>query len=388
LDTCPVGVATQNPVLRQRFTGKPEFVVNFFEFLAQEVREILAKLGLRSLDEAIGQTHLLDVDRALSHWKADGLDLSPILQVPESGITGPKRNARDQEHELEKHFDHKLIAQARVALEQGLQVRIESPIRNTEQAAGTLLGNRVTSKFGEQGLPESTIHVVLRGSAGQSFGAFLPKGIKLELVGDSNDHVGKGLSGGLVVIRPDEAASFPAELNIIAGNVIGYGATSGVLLISGIVGERFMVRNSGATAVVEGVGDHALEYMTGGRAVILGETGRNLGAGMSGGYAYVYKLRAERVNPEALRVDDLRLLRPNSYQANELRELLGLHFKDTGSRLAERLLADFDSEISNFTVVMPTDYASVVQILDDAKQQDEDPEGSVVWNRILEATSG
>jgi glutamate synthase (NADPH/NADH) large chain len=388
LDTCPVGVATQNPVLRQRFTGKPEFVVNFFEFLAQEVREILAGLGLRSLDEAIGQTQLLDVNRALSHWKADGLDLSPILQASDSIIPGPRRKTRSQEHELEKHFDHKLISQSATALEQGLPVRIELPIRNTEQAAGTLLGNRVTTAFGQDGLPDSTIHVVLRGSAGQSFGAFLPKGIKLELIGDSNDHVGKGLSGGLVVVRPDESASFPAEHNIIAGNVIGYGATSGVLLLSGIVGERFLVRNSGATAVVEGVGDHALEYMTGGRALILGETGRNLGAGMSGGYAYVYKLRAERVNPEALRIDDLRLLTPTEHQTSEIRALLELHFKESGSRLAERLLVSFESEIQNFTVVMPTDYASVVQIRKDAHQEGLDPDGTVVWDRILEATSG
>jgi glutamate synthase (NADPH/NADH) large chain len=189
-------------------------------------------------------------------------------------------------------------------------------------------------------------------------------------------------------VRPDESASFPAEHNIIAGNVIGYGATSGVLLLSGIVGERFLVRNSGATAVVEGVGDHALEYMTGGRALILGETGRNLGAGMSGGYAYVYKLRAERVNPEALRIDDLRLLTPTEHQTSEIRALLELHFKETGSRLAERLLVSFESEIQNFTVVMPTDYASVVQIRKDAHQEGLDPDGTVVWDRILEATSG
>jgi glutamate synthase (NADPH/NADH) large chain len=388
LDTCPVGVATQNPVLRERFTGKPEFVVNFFEFLAEEVREILASLGLRSLDEAIGQTQLLDVNHALSHWKADGLDLSPILQTGNTTISGPKRKAKNQEHDLDKHFDHKLISKAGEALAGGLPVRIELPIRNTEQAAGTLLGNRITSTYGENGLPDSTIHVVLTGSAGQSFGAFIPRGIKLELIGDSNDHVGKGLSGGLIVVRPDESASFAAEHNIIAGNVIGYGATSGTLLLSGIVGERFLVRNSGATAVVEGVGDHALEYMTGGRALILGETGRNLGAGMSGGYAYVYKLRQERVNAEALKIDDLRLLTPNQQQANEIRTLLELHYQETNSRLAERMLASFESVILDFTVVMPTDYASVIAIRQDARQEGLDPDGPVVWDRILEATSG
>ena len=388
LDTCPVGVATQNPVLRERFTGKPEFVVNFFEFLAEEVREILASLGLRSLDEAIGQTQLLDVNHALSHWKADGLDLSPILQTDSALISGPKRKSKGQEHDLDKHFDHKLISKAGEALASGLPVRIELPIRNTEQAAGTLLGNRITSTYGENGLPDSTIHVVLTGSAGQSFGAFIPRGIKLELIGDSNDHVGKGLSGGLIVVRPDESASFPAEHNIIAGNVIGYGATSGTLLLSGIVGERFLVRNSGATAVVEGVGDHALEYMTGGRALILGETGRNLGAGMSGGYAFVYKLRQERVNAEALKIDDLRLLTPNQQQANEIRTLLELHYQETNSRLAERMLANFEAVVLDFTVVMPTDYASVIAIRQNAEQEGLDPDGSVVWGRILEATSG
>jgi glutamate synthase (NADPH/NADH) large chain len=375
-------------VLRERFTGKPEFVVNFFEFLAEEVREILASLGLRSLDEAIGQTQLLDVNHALSHWKADGLDLSPILQTDSALISGPKRKSKGQEHDLDKHFDHKLISKAVEALASGLPVRIELPIRNTEQAAGTLLGNRITSTYGENGLPDSTIHVVLTGSAGQSFGAFIPRGIKLELIGDSNDHVGKGLSGGLIVVRPDESASFPAEHNIIAGNVIGYGATSGTLLLSGIVGERFLVRNSGATAVVEGVGDHALEYMTGGRALILGETGRNLGAGMSGGYAYVYKLRQERVNAEALKIDDLKLLAPNEQQANEIRILLELHHQETNSRLAERMLDNFEAAVLDFTVVMPTDYASVIAIRQNAEQEGLDPDGPVVWDRILEATSG
>jgi glutamate synthase (NADPH/NADH) large chain len=303
-------------------------------------------------------------------------------------ISGPKRKAKGQEHDLEKHFDHKLISKAGEALESGLPVRIELPIRNTEQAAGTLLGNRITSTYGANGLPDSTIHVVLTGSAGQSFGAFIPRGIKLELIGDSNDHVGKGLSGGLIVVRPDESASFPAEHNIIAGNVIGYGATSGTLLLSGIVGERFLVRNSGATAVVEGVGDHALEYMTGGRALILGETGRNLGAGMSGGYAYVYKLRQERVNAEALKIDDLKLLAPNEQQANEIRILLELHHQETNSRLAERMLANFEAVVLDFTVVMPTDFASVIAIRQDAEQEGLDPDGSVVWDRILEATSG
>ena len=388
LDTCPVGVASQNPVLRSRFSGKPEFVVNFFEFLAQEVREILASLGFRSMDEAIGQTDLLDVNKAIRHWKADGLDLTPILQGSGLGANAPKRRYTTQNHQLEKHFDHKIIALSEKALEDAQVVEIDLPIRNTEQAVGTMLGHEITKRFGVEGLAESTIRVTLRGSAGQSFGAFIPRGLKLTLIGDSNDYVGKGLSGGTIVVHPDESSSFPAEENIIAGNVIGYGATGGSMFLSGIVGERFLVRNSGATAVVEGVGDHALEYMTGGRAVILGRTGRNLGAGMSGGYAFVYKLSKEKVNPEALKIDDLRLLSLDEAMASELKALLSTHLEQTGSLLAKRLLEDFESEESNFTVVMPTDFASVSQIREAAQSQGIDPDGDAVWQEILEATIG
>ena len=388
LDTCPVGVASQNPVLRSRFSGKPEFVVNFFEFLAQEVREILADLGFRSMDESIGQTDMLDVNRAISHWKADGLDLTPILQGSGLEANAPKRRFTSQNHELDKHFDHKIIALSEKALEDAQAVEIELPIRNTEQAVGTMLGNEITKRFGAEGLAESTIRVTLRGSAGQSFGAFIPRGLKLTLVGDSNDYVGKGLSGGTIVVRPDESSSFPAEENIIAGNVIGYGATGGSMYFSGIVGERFLVRNSGATAVVEGAGDHALEYMTGGRAVILGRTGRNLGAGMSGGYAFVYKLVPGKVNPAALKMDDLRLLPLDDALSSELLALLNTHVDQTGSLLASRLLTDFESERNNFTVVMPTDYASVSQIRESAQSQGIDPDGDAVWQEILEATIG
>jgi glutamate synthase (NADPH/NADH) large chain len=388
LDTCPVGVASQNPVLRSRFSGKPEFVVNFFEFLAQEVREILSSLGFRSMDEAIGQTDLLDVNKAIHHWKADGLDLAPILQGSGLGANAPKRRFTTQNHELEKHFDHKMIALSEKALEDAQVVDIHLPIRNTEQAVGTMLGHEITKRFGVEGLADSTIRVTLRGSAGQSFGAFIPRGLKLTLIGDSNDYVGKGLSGGTIVAHPDESSSFPAEENIIAGNVIGYGATGGFMFFSGIVGERFLVRNSGATAVVEGVGDHALEYMTGGRAVILGRTGRNLGAGMSGGYAFVYKLSKEKVNPDALKIDDLRLLPLDEPLSAELKVLLSAHLEETGSLLAKRLLEDFDSEKSNFTVVMPTDFASVSQIREAAQSQGIDPDGDAVWQEILEATIG
>ncbi|WP_425553469.1 glutamate synthase large subunit [Gryllotalpicola kribbensis] len=388
LDTCPVGVATQNPVLRERFTGKPEFVVNFFEFIAQEVREYLAELGFRSLDEAIGHAEMLDTQRAIEHWKASGLDLSPILHGPEFADDAPRKNARQQNHELDKHFDVKLIEAAADAVNNGTPVELELPIRNTERAVGTMLGHEVTLRHGENGLPSGTIDVTLTGSAGQSFGAFLPAGITLRLVGDSNDYVGKGLSGGQIVLRPDAAAGFAAEENVIAGNVIGYGATQGTMFIRGIVGERFLVRNSGATAVVEGVGDHALEYMTGGLAVILGETGRNLGAGMSGGTAYVYQLHEGRVNPQSLASGELQLLPLESVDAEILRDLLEKHVAETGSPLAAALLADFEASAAKFVKVLPRDYAAVLETRQQAVSEGLDPDGDVVWSRILEATNG
>jgi glutamate synthase (NADPH/NADH) large chain len=388
LDTCPVGVATQNPELRARFSGKPEFVVNFFEFLAQEVREYLAALGFRSLEEAIGQSHLLDVDRAVTHWKADGLDLSPILVGPDFAEDEPRRNRRGQDHELESHFDVRLIDLAYDALENGTPVRIDLPIRNTERAVGTMLGHEVTVRHGENGLPSGTIDVTLHGSAGQSFGAFVPAGIRLRLIGDSNDYVGKGLSGGEIIVRPAEDRSFAAEQNVIAGNVIGYGATQGSLFISGIVGERFFVRNSGATAVVEGVGDHALEYMTGGLALILGETGRNLGAGMSGGTAYVYRLAEEKVNATAISSGELSLLDLDSADVEIVTDLLRRHRDETGSELADRMLQDLDATMSAFVKVLPRDYAAVLATRKSAEAEGLDPDGDIVWNRIMEVTGG
>jgi len=388
LDTCPVGVASQNPELRARFTGKPEFVVNFFEFLAQEVREYLSELGFRSLEEAIGKVELLDVDRAMEHWKADGLDLSPILVGPEFSDTEPRTNRVAQDHELEKHFDQKLIQLSREALENGTRVTIELPIRNTERAVGTMLGHEVTMRHGENGLPNGTIDVKLTGTAGQSLGAFMPSGITLRLEGDSNDYVGKGLCGGEVIIRPSRTSLFKAEQNVIAGNVIGYGATQGSMFIRGIVGERFLVRNSGATAVVEGVGDHALEYMTGGLAVILGNTGRNLGAGMSGGTAYVYDLRTERVNPEAMASGELELLRLGGADVEILRDLLQRHFDETESAVAARMLDDMTATAVRFTKVMPRDYAAVLATRQTAIDEGLDPDGDVVWSRIMEVTGG
>ncbi len=388
LDTCPVGVATQNPTLRARFSGKPEFVVNFFEFLAQEVREYLAALGFRTLDEAIGHSEFLDMNRAIHHWKADGLDLSPILAAPAVSADASRKRSTWQDHELEKHFDHKLISALSDALASGNSSQLDLPISNVDQAVGTMLGNELTKRFGAEGLPAGTIDIKLHGSAGQSFGAFVPQGIKLTLEGDSNDYVGKGLSGGTIVVRPNPQSAFAPEENIIAGNVIGYGATSGAMFISGIVGERFLVRNSGVTAVVEGVGDHALEYMTGGCAVILGATGRNLGAGMSGGVAYVYKLRADHINREALVAGDLHIGELESHDVEILQALLSAHREETGSRVAGRILANFEEELRHFTRVLPSDYAAVLKIREQANADGIDPDSEEVWKQILEVTNG
>lgn len=388
LDTCPVGVATQNPELRKRFTGKAEYVVNFMEFIAQEVREYLAELGFRSIEEAVGHTEVLDVQPAVDHWKAYGLDLSPILHGPAFGADAPRHRVIEQEHELENHFDVALLERARDVVAHGGHIAIDLPVRNTERAVGTMLGHHVTKAHGANGLPAGTIEVNLTGSAGQSFGAFLPSGITLRLEGDSNDYVGKGLSGGEIVVRPPRGASFDASKNVIAGNVIGYGATQGSMFLRGVVGERFLVRNSGATAVVEGVGDHALEYMTGGLAVILGATGRNLGAGMSGGSAYIYQLDRALINREALATGELELTELGSGDVEILRDLLTRHVEETGSDLAERLLADLETEAANFTRVLPRDYAAVLKTRQEAIDEGLDPDSDVVWTRILEVTGG
>ncbi len=384
LDTCPVGVATQNPVLRQRFSGKPEFVVTFFEYVAEEVRELLAELGFRTLEEAVGQVGALDVGRAVGHWKAAGLDLSPILHVAEVGeqFAGQAlRHTRPQDHGLAKALDNDLIRIAAPALERGEPVRAQLAVRNVNRTVGTMLGHEVTKAYGADGLPDDTVDLTLTGSAGQSFGAFLPRGITLRLEGDANDYVGKGLSGGRIVIRPDRAATFAAQEQIIAGNVICYGATSGEIFVRGGVGERFCVRNSGVTAVVEGVGDHACEYMTGGRVLVLGKTGRNFAAGMSGGTAYVLDLRPHRVNPELV---DLRPV-PDVVAA-ELRVLVGRHRDETGSQVAEELLADWPATVARLTEVMPRDYRRVLEARAEAEQQGLS--GDDVDKRIMEVLHG
>jgi len=388
LDTCPVGVATQNPELRQRFHGQADHVVNFFEFLAQEVREYLAELGFRTLQDAIGQVEVLDVNRAIRHWKADGLDLAPIFAAKDIVTTQTQYCSTSQDHELEKHFDYPLIDRAKPALKDGMSMEISSQINNTMQAIGTMLGNELTKKWGEQGLEPGTLKLNLTGSAGQSLGAFMPRGLQIDVEGDCNDYVGKGLSGGIISVKPPTTAGFPASENVIAGNVIGYGATSGKIFLNGVVGERFMVRNSGAIAVAEGVGDHALEYMTGGRVVILGKTGINLGAGMSGGIAYVHRLSESKVNREALQLGEITLSALDKAGADELRGILEQHLDFTDSLLAKILLDDFPSHVKDFVKVMPRDYARIVEIQQDAQATGIDLDGQEVWTQILEVTNG
>ena len=334
LDTCPVGVATQNPELRKRFTGKPEFVVSFFEFIAAEVREYLAALGFRTLAEAIGRADLLDTASAIDHWKAAGLDLTRVLHVPDLPEGAARHRTTAQDHGLDRALDNTLIQLAEGALADGTPVVLDLPVRNVNRTVGTMLGYEVTRRWGAKGLPEDTIHVRFRGSAGQSFGAFLPRGITLRLAGDANDYLGKGLSGGRLIVAPDRAAPFAAEEQIIAGNVIGYGATGGEMFLRGIVGERFCVRNSGATAVAEGTGDHGCEYMTGGTVVVLGRIGRNFAAGMSGGVAYLFSPDLRRVNTQMVDVEPL-----DAGDAGLLRGLVERHRAETGSAGAERLLA-------------------------------------------------
>ncbi|HLT09195.1 MAG TPA: glutamate synthase-related protein, partial [Micromonosporaceae bacterium] len=398
LDTCPVGVATQNPVLRKRFTGKPEFVENFFLFLAEEVRGYLAELGLRSIDEAVGQVELLDFEPAVDHWKARGLDLSPILHVPTTVTEGtPRRRTRGQDHRLDRALDNVLIERARPALESGEPVSFSLPVRNEHRSVGAMLGGEVVRRHGGSGLPDDTIQITLHGSAGQSFGAFVSRGVTLRLFGDANDYVGKGLSGGRLVVRPDESAPFardPAEPDalgalgelvdlgdldagadrqIIAGNTILYGATGGELYLRGRVGERFAVRNSGAAAVVEGVGDHGCEYMTGGTVVVLGPTGRNFAAGMSGGYAYVWQLDRTRVNTELV---DLRPV--TGEHVETLHRMVQRHLDETGSPVARRILAAWPQSLDEFTAVIPRDYERAVTVIRAAQAAGREIDESVM----------
>ena len=381
LDTCPVGVATQNPELRSRFNGKPEFVENYFRFIAEDIRRYLAELGFRSIDEAVGRVEMLDTAGGVAHWKAEGLDLTPIFAVAANAHDPDqteRRRVRDQYHALDQALDQTLIQLAEGALEDAHPVRLELPVRNVNRTVGTLLGSEVTRRYGAQGLPDGTIHITLSGSAGQSIGAFLPPGITLELVGDANDYVGKGLSGGRVIVRPPDDVLFLPEDHVIAGNTLLYGATSGEVFLRGRVGERFCARNSGALAVTEGVGDHACEYMTGGRVVVLGDTGRNLAAGMSGGIAFVLGLDPAMVNTEMV---ELQRLEPEDF--TWLRTVVARHARLTGSTVAASILSDWPRRSAQFTKIMPTDYQRVLTATRMAKA-----EGRDVDTAIMEASRG
>ncbi|CAL9434322.1 Glutamate synthase [NADPH] large chain [Streptomyces sp. enrichment culture] len=369
LDTCPVGIATQNPVLRERYNGKAEYVVNFFQYIAEEVREILAELGFRSIEEAVGHAEALDVTRAVNHWKAQGLDLEPLFHVPELPEGAVRHQLIAQDHGLEKALDNQLIKLAADALAasdatEAQPVRAQVQIRNINRTVGTMLGHEVTKKFGGAGLPDDTIDITFTGSAGQSFGAFVPRGVTLRLEGDANDYVGKGLSGGRIIVRPDRAADHLAEYSVIAGNTIGYGATGGEMFLRGKTGERFCVRNSGATVVSEGVGDHGCEYMTGGHAVVLGETGRNFAAGMSGGIAYVIDLDRDNVN--AGNLDAIEALDDTDKQW--LHDVVRRHQEETGSTVAEKLLAEWDTAVERFSKIIPSTYKAVLAAKDAAER--------------------
>lgn len=375
LNTCPVGVATQDPVLRAKFSGKPEHVVNFFFFIAEEARQIMAQLGIRTFNELIGRSDLLDRAKAITHWKAQGLDFSKIFYQPFSAT--PYFHTQEQDHGLDKALDHKLMAQAKLALETGEKVSFIATVKNLNRTVGAMLSGEVVKRYGAEGLPDDTIHIQLQGTAGQSAGAFLAQGVTLDLVGEGNDYVGKGLSGGCIIVRPNTEFRGRAVDNIIAGNTVLYGATSGAAFINGVVGERFAVRNSGAVAVVEGTGDHGCEYMTGGTVVVLGDTGRNFAAGMSGGIAYVYDEAGDfagKCNRTMVALEKIcsateqtaltdptgwhSLQRGGAGQADEmiLRGLIERHIKYTGSARARYLLDNWANSRDKFVKVLPTEY--------------------------------
>jgi glutamate synthase (NADPH/NADH) large chain len=381
LNTCPVGVATQDPQLRKKFSGKPEFVENFFRYIATEMREYMASLGIRRVEDLVGRSDLLDTVMVTEHWKAEGLDLSPILHKVENNGS-PLRNTCSQDHNLDKSLDRtKIIPLCKKAIEQQIPVNISLDIRNINRTVGTLLGSEITRRYGGTGLPEDTIKLHFTGSAGQSFSAFMPKGISMHLEGDSNDYIGKGLSGGKIVVYPDKKSTFIAEDNIIIGNVALYGATDGEAYFRGIGGERFAVRNSGAKAVIEGIGDHGCEYMTGGIIAILGRTGRNFGAGMSGGVAFVYapdKTFQSRCNMEMILLEPLQI-----DDQNMLKNLIDNHAKYTGSTVAINMLKTWPSTTNDFIKVMPKDYKRVLQNIEAALDS-----GLSEEDAILEAMNG
>jgi glutamate synthase (NADPH/NADH) large chain len=359
LNNCSVGVATQDEVLEKRFTGRPENIVNYLTFVAQELRHIMASLGLRTVDEMVGRTDLLEMDKTILPWKAAELDLSPILYKPNTERSVVTRQTVKQDHGLGNILDRELLKRAEKAIKSAAVVNIEMAIKNTDRSTGAMLSGEIAKRRGETGLPENTIRCLFRGTAGQSFGAFLTRGTTFELEGMANDYVGKGIFGGRIIIRPPAGITYKAEENVIIGNTTFYGAINGEAYIRGVAGERFCIRNSGLMAVIEGVGDHGCEYMTGGKVVVLGKTGRNFAAGMSGGVAYVYDVDnhfGDRCNTEMVALEPL-----DGEDLITLRELVHNHLKYTGSKTAGEVIDDFQKISRRFVKVMPIEYKRVLE---------------------------
>ncbi len=373
-NTCPFGICTQDEKLRKRFAAKPEYVVNFMRFVAEDLREIMAHLGFRRLEDMVGRSDRLKQKSFTGNKKADTLSLDALLFRPYTDITVGHHFMRAQDHEIEKTLDMaKLVRMCKPALEEKKRVIAKLFIKNTDRVAGTVLGSEISRRYGDEGLPEDTISLSFVGSAGQSFGSFIPKGLTLSLEGDANDYVGKGLSGGKIIISPPREATFKAEDNVIIGNVAFFGATSGSAFVSGKAGERFCVRNSGATVVVEGVGNHGCEYMTGGKVIILGETGKNFAAGMSGGTAYILDLDERMCNKELINLEPL----TNKEEAAEIKKLIETHYLATKSRKAEAILARWDSYLPRFTKVIPKEYEAMEIEINKAMAEGLDKETAI-----------
>ena len=364
LNTCPVGIATQDPELRKNFKGKPEHVINFMYFVASELREIMAKLGFRTIDEMIGKSQFLKMKEDIQEYKFRGINLDKILYKPDLNEKIATRNTEKQNHNLENVLDFKILKKSRLSIEKKIKLHLDYKIKNTDRAVGAIISNEISKLYGEKGLPKNTLNIDFYGSAGQSFGAFATKGIKFSLYGNTNDYLGKGLSGATLVVKKPKNATFESHKNIITGNVALYGAINGEAYINGIAGERFCVRNSGATAVVEGVGDHGCEYMTGGKVVILGSIGRNFGAGMSGGIAYIYKksLSEENFNMNMIEIESL-----DDHDYIELLNMIKNHYSNTNSEIAEKILSDWDVARKLFVKVMPIEYKNALKKIEEQK---------------------
>ena len=362
LNTCPVGIATQDKELRKNFKGTPEHVINFFFYIAEELRAIMAQLGFRTMDEMIGQTHKINANKAITHYKAKGLDLSSILHRPAAYKEMTVKNTGKQDHNLDNVLDFTILKHSKTAITNKVPTTLEFPINNVDRSVGAIISNEISKAHGHLGLPENTLNINFTGSAGQSFGAFGAHGLTFNLEGNTNDYLGKGLSGAKLIIKKPTKADFIAENNIIVGKVCLFGAVEGEAYINGIAGERFAVRNSGAITVVEGVGDHCCEYMTGGKVIVLGSTGRNFAAGMSGGIAYVYDPENKFVNglcnTETIDFEDIL-----AEDAADLKGWIEKHILYTESKLGERLLADWDNSLKNFVRVMPTEYKKALERL-------------------------